>query len=67
VSVRGGEVDFESVACGEDGGLFDLAGGADDVGLFVPLGFGDGELFADFDLRVVDGEADDVDLEPFGG
>ncbi len=67
MSVAGGEVNLESVAGGEDGGFFDLAGGADEVGLVVPLGFGDGEFFADFDLGVVDGEADDVDLEAFGG
>jgi len=35
--------------------------------LFIPFGFGNGEFFADFDLGVVDGEADDVYLEPFGG
>lgn len=29
--------------------------------------FGDGELFTNFDLSVVDGEAEDVNLEALGG
>lgn len=67
MSITCRKVNLESVTGGEDGSLFDLTGGANDVGLVVPFGFGDSELFTDFYLGVVDGEADDVNLEAFGG
>jgi len=42
-----------------------VASGTDFGGGGVPVIFWDGEFFADFYLGVVDGEAEDVDLEAF--
>ena len=67
MSITRGKINLESVTRAQNSRLFDLTGGADDVGLVIPFMFGDGELFADFDLSVVDGEAEDVDLKALGG
>lgn len=67
--VRGGIVDFESIARAQHGGFGNgrVAKGHEAGRGFVPLGFGNGEAFADFDRGVVNGETDDVDLEAFAG
>ena len=64
--VGGGVIDFKAIASGEDGGFHDIAVFANFVGCGIPVGFGDGELFADFDFGVVNGKTNDVDLKSFG-
>jgi len=66
MSIACREINLEPVARGEDGRLFDLASGANDVGLDVPFGFRDGEFFTNFNLCVVNGQADDMNLKAFG-
>lgn len=64
--VGGGVVDFESVAGGEYGGLGDNAILTYLVRSGVPVGFGNGELFADFHRCVVNAKTHTVYLQSLG-
>mmetsp|Transcript_809 Transcript_809/g.1708 ORF Transcript_809/g.1708 Transcript_809/m.1708 type:complete len:208 (-) Transcript_809:254-877(-) len=65
--IRGGVVDLEAVAGAQNGGLGDVAPVADLVRCGVPVALGNGELFTDLDIGVVNGEADTVNLKSLRG
>ena len=63
---RCSEINLETITGGKHSSFGDGTGGTDVPRCVVPLCFGDGELFADFDGCVMDGKYDYVYLEFFG-
>lgn len=63
--VRRREIDFKSIAGTEYGSLLNDTVVAANFGRSgLPFGLGNSELFSDFDLGVMNGESDNMDLEP---